>query len=45
MIDSDTVLRFDTSSLNPLIALGGHVHTNNVDVVRVRANWLFNLGS
>jgi len=32
-------------SLDPLIALGGHVRANNVDVIRVRANWLFNFGS
>src|SRR5262249_12573336 len=45
MLDSDTVLRFDTSSLNPLIALGGHVNTTNGDGVGCRANWLFNFGS
>lgn len=40
---SDTIVPFSTSSLDPLIALGGHVHINSVDVVRVRASWLFNL--
>jgi outer membrane immunogenic protein len=43
-LESDTIIPFTTTSLNPLIGLGDHVHTNNVDVVRVRASWLFNLG-
>jgi outer membrane immunogenic protein len=41
---SNTIIPFTTTSLNPLIALGDHVQTNNVDVVRLRASWLFNLG-
>jgi outer membrane immunogenic protein len=44
MLESDTIIPFTTTSLNPLIGLGDHVHTNNVDVVRLRASWLFNLG-
>ena len=43
-LTSDTVIPFNTAPLNPLIALGDHVHTKNVDVVRVRLSWLLNLG-
>ena len=43
-LTSDTVLPFNTVLLNSLIALGDHVHTRNVDVVRVRLGWLFNFG-
>jgi hypothetical protein len=41
---SNTIIPFTTTFLNPLIALGDHVQTNNVDMVRMRASWLFNLG-
>jgi opacity protein-like surface antigen len=40
---SDTIVPFTTASLDPLIALAAHVHINNVNVVRARASWLFNL--
>jgi hypothetical protein len=44
MLESDTIVPLTTTSLNPLIELGDHVHINNVDVVRLRASWLSNLG-
>jgi outer membrane immunogenic protein len=44
MLESDTIIPLKVNSFNPLIGLGDHVHTNNVDVVRLRASWLFNLG-
>ena len=43
-LTSDTVIPFNTASLNPLIALGDHVHTKSVDLVRVRLSLLLNLG-
>ena len=43
MLESDTTIAM-TDSLNPLIGLGNHLHTNNVDTVRLRASWLFTSG-
>ena len=45
-IASDTALPHDTSLSGYLTGpgLGDHVHLGNVDVVRVAASWLFNLG-
>jgi outer membrane immunogenic protein len=44
MLESDNVISFRPDPVNPLIGLGNHVHTNNVDTVRLRASWLFNTG-
>jgi outer membrane immunogenic protein len=44
---SDTVIPFNTSTFGALLSpvgLGDHVTTRNVDVVRLRASWLFNFG-
>jgi outer membrane immunogenic protein len=43
-LTSDTIVPFNTAQLNPLIALGDHVHTQKVEMVRARVSWLFNLG-
>jgi hypothetical protein len=40
MLESDTIIPIGQRPLNPLIGLGDHVHTNNVDMVRLRASWL-----
>jgi hypothetical protein len=42
-LTSDTVIPFFTTTLNPLIALGDHVHTKSADVLRVRLSWLAGL--
>jgi opacity protein-like surface antigen len=44
MLESDTVIPIGQRPLNPLVGLGDHVHTNNVDAVRLRASWLFTSG-
>ena len=44
MLESDTIIPIWQRPLNPLIGLGDHVHTNNVDTVRLRASWLFASG-
>jgi outer membrane immunogenic protein len=44
MLESDTIIPIGQRPLNPLIGLGDHVHTNNVDMVRLRASWLFTSG-
>jgi outer membrane immunogenic protein len=44
MLESDTVIPIGQRPLNPLVGLGDHVHTNNVDTVRLRASWLFASG-
>jgi outer membrane immunogenic protein len=44
MLESDTIIPIKQDSLNPLIGLGNHVRTNNVDTVRLRASWLFSSG-
>jgi opacity protein-like surface antigen len=44
---SDTVIPFNTGTFGALLSpveLGDHVTTSNVDVVRLRASWLFNFG-
>jgi outer membrane immunogenic protein len=40
MLESDTIIPIGQRPSNPLIGLGDHVHTNNVDMVRLRASWL-----
>jgi outer membrane immunogenic protein len=44
MLESDTIIPLGQRPLNPLIGLGDHIHTNNVDMVRLRASWLFASG-
>ena len=44
MLESDTTIAIGQRPLNPLIGLGNHLHTNNVDTVRLRASWLFTSG-
>jgi outer membrane immunogenic protein len=44
MLESDTIIPIGQRPLNPLVGLGDHVHTNNVDTVRLRASWLFTSG-
>jgi outer membrane immunogenic protein len=44
MLDTDNIIAPKPDIQNPLIAIGNHVHTNNVDTVRLRASWLFNSG-
>ena len=43
MLESDTIIPIG-NVINPLVGLGDHVHTNNVDTVRLRASWLFTSG-
>jgi outer membrane immunogenic protein len=44
MFEADSIIPITTTALNPLVKFGDHVHTNDVDVFRVRASWLFNMG-
>ena len=44
MLEFDTVIPIGQRPLNPLVGFGDHVHTNNVDAVRLRASWLFTSG-
>jgi hypothetical protein len=37
MLESNTIVLFTTTSLNPLIGIGDHRHTNKVDLIRLRA--------
>jgi outer membrane immunogenic protein len=46
-LNSDNVVLANFNANGPLLSLvgvGDHVRNNNVDVVRLRASWLFNLG-
>jgi outer membrane immunogenic protein len=46
-LNSDNVVLANFNATGPLLSLaavGDHVRNNNVDVVRLRASWLFNLG-
>jgi outer membrane immunogenic protein len=43
-LSSDKIIPLNTTAIEPLAAFGDHVQTNNVDVVRLRASYLFNFG-
>jgi outer membrane immunogenic protein len=43
-LSSDKIIPLNTSAIDPLVALGDHVRTDNVDAFRLRASYLFNFG-